>query len=289
MANSSAEVPAELTGSEFARFRDLIHMASGIALGETKRELLESRLSGRLRELGLRGFSEYYELVTSPGSSETSRMINAVTTNLTSFFRERHHFDSLREWLQGRAAPARIWSTACSSGEEPYSIAIAAAMAGRPGTRILATDIDSEVLAAARRGVYRESAIDELPLAVRKLGFLLGKNAQRGQVKVKDEFRQTVLFAPLNLASAEWPRMKPMDAIFCRNVLIYFDPPTQREVVDRLVANLVPGGLLFLGHSESQAAQHELLEGAGVTTYLRRAEPRSPALGDAWGEGRGHE
>lgn len=278
----------ELGEGEFNRLRDLIRLASGIALGDSKRALVESRLRGRVRELGLGGFGAYCDLLVDERSGEVGRLINAVTTNLTSFFRERHHFDTLRRWLAGRGGePARIWSAACSTGEEPYSIAIASAIAGRPETRILGTDVDTSVLAAAREAVYREEAIRGLPVQVRRFGFLRGRGGHKGLVRIKDELREMVRLAPLNLAAAEWPLKRPMDAIFCRNVLIYFDPDMQRAVVDRLVGRLAPGGLLFLGHAESQAGRHDLLEPAGVTAYRRLDGPSPVSLAEVGAAGKG--
>jgi chemotaxis protein methyltransferase CheR len=293
MTGARAEAVEALAGEAFAfdardfeRVRALIHRHAGIALNPSKRSMVYSRLGRRLRTLGLASFGAYLDAVEAggPAGPEWQEFVNALTTNLTSFFREAHHFPVLAELAIGRAArrdSMRVWCCAASTGEEPYSIAMTLMEAfgsTAPPVAILATDIDTAVLAKAERGVYREEAIERLDAGQRRRYFLAGRNANAGLVRVRDELRALVRFAPLNLIDTHWPIDPAFDAIFCRNVMIYFDKPTQGRLLARLAARLADDGLLFAGHSESLAASRHLFEPLGQTVYrpaqhrLRMAE-----------------
>ncbi|MGE5115635.1 MAG: CheR family methyltransferase [Betaproteobacteria bacterium] len=278
------------TPRDFERVRALIHRHAGIALGPAKRHMAYSRLARRLRALALPDFAAYLDRLESKPANdpEWQEFVNALTTNLTAFFRESHHFPILARHLAERAEgrPPRLWCCAASTGEEPYSIAITALETrGDAAPAILATDIDTRVLAAAREGVYREEAIAGLGTDLQRRWFLRGRRANAGLVRVRAELRARVEFRPLNLADEHWPLEGRFDAIFCRNVMIYFDRPTQARLLRRLAERLEPGGLLFAGHSESLGHARELFEPLGRTVYRRAdaalqfapAVPISPA------------
>ncbi|HYK25165.1 MAG TPA: protein-glutamate O-methyltransferase CheR [Steroidobacteraceae bacterium] len=245
---------------DFEALRTLVRSLTGISLGDQKRELVYGRLSRRLRALRLASFKEYRSLVAAdPG--ELAQLVNAITTNLTAFFRERHHFDYLRDHvLRPRAAARRsglrlrIWSAGCSSGEEPYSIAMtvleALAEVQHHDVRILATDLDSDMLARARTGLYPFERLKSMGPS--RLGRFFDAEHDRGAAagRVKREVAALVTFKQLNLIHA-LPMKGPLDAIFCRNTVIYFDKDTQRDLFARMAALQRPGDLLFLGHSES--------------------------------------
>jgi chemotaxis protein methyltransferase CheR len=218
--------------TDFERVRKLIYARAGISLNATKQNMVYSRLSRRLRALDMDSFSAYLDGLEAGESHEWQEFVNALTTNLTSFFREAHHFPVLHERVAaiGRE-PLRIWCAAASTGEEPYSIAMTATEArpvGAPRPLILATDIDTNVLATARRGVYREDALKNVSPEQRRRFFLRGRDANAGMVRVRPELSALIEFKPLNLLSPKWPMSEPFDIIFCRNVMIYFDKPTQR-------------------------------------------------------------
>ena len=260
--------PAVLQSREFNDLRAIIMEAVGISLADSKRTLLEGRLGRRLRKHALTDYREYLALVRED-AGEMREMINAVTTNKTSFFREAHHFEMLSELLQRRAAhaaPLHIWSSACSTGEEPYSIAITARQAQRP-VRIIASDVDTSVLATASAGVYDDDQRDELPPDMLRRFFLRGRGASAGKMRVVDDVKRMIDFRQVNLIAPTWPFREPLDVIFCRNVVIYFDRPTQDRLFRRFAQRLVPGGLLFLGHSESLSWMPELFEPVGQTVY----------------------
>ncbi len=271
----------EISDHEFGLFRDLIYRETGITLKEVKRSLVVSRLGKRLRALGLSSFGEYYSVIKLGDASgdELRRMINCITTNKTSFFREAQHFDFLKERLVEMArcemtGSLRIWSCACSSGEEPYTLSITAsqALAARPGwdVRILATDIDTDILAKAKAGIYEAESIDTLDRALVRRYFLRGKGHSEGLVMVKPEVRKMVVFERLNLIEDSWPIRDRFDVIFCRNVIIYFDRETQKRLFERLVRHLKPDGLLFVGHSESLYWMSDVLEPVQHTIYRIR-------------------
>ena len=274
-----------ITDREFASLRDMIHAHAGIALAPCKRYLVQARLGKRLRELGLTTFAEYHDRLTSDSSgAELTRFINAMTTNKTDFFREAHHFDHLRsKWLPSRdpAAPRklRFWSAACSTGEEPYTLAITLldALGGGTGwdVRILASDIDTDVLARAAEGVYTAEQVAPVPPALLQRYFLRGMGSNAGTFRVGPVARGRVTFRHINFLDEPWPIRIRFDAIFCRNVLIYFDRPTQQRVLARLIAHLDDHGLLFLGHSESAYGLVDNLRAVGPTIYQRVSIPDS--------------
>ncbi|WP_026639851.1 CheR family methyltransferase [Bordetella genomosp. 7] len=250
-----AERQFEFRDADFARVRRMIHERAGISLGEHKREMVYSRLTRRLRALGRQDFSGYLDqLERQPASPEWEDFVNALTTNLTAFFREAHHFPILEAFVRGRGDPVSVWCCAASTGEEPYSIAMTLAEAlGQRAARasVLATDIDTQVLSRARAGIYAAERVARMEPARLKRFFLRGRGANEGQVRVRGELARMVRFEPLNLLAPVWPIGERFDAIFCRNVMIYFDKPTQARILKRFVPMLKDGGLLFAGHSEN--------------------------------------
>jgi len=266
-----------LGDAEFAFFRDLIHARAGIALKDCKRSLVAARLGRRLRALGLDSFAGYRRhLETSdPSGAELALTINCITTNKTSFFREERHFAILADRIPAaeRAGQKvyRVWSAACSTGEEPYSIAMAALAAKRPiEVRILASDLDTEVLERARQGVYPMNSLAGMDEEWKRRYFLRGCGEQQGWAKVKPPVREMVTFRHINLVEEVWAIQAQFDAIFCRNVIIYFDRETQRRLFRRLAHYLAPGGLLFLGHAETLFWLDELLVPVEHSVYRTR-------------------
>jgi chemotaxis protein methyltransferase CheR len=271
----------ELTDSDFAYFRDLVGQHAGITLGEHKRQLVYGRLARRLRQLSLDSFSAYCDYVEAHVDTELTEVINAITTNLTSFFRENHHFEhlvqqALPEILDRNAATRRLrlWSAGCSTGEEPYSIAMSVAetLPERSGwdLKILATDIDSQVLARAAAGVYPDERVKDIEPARLRKWFQRGNGANTGKVRVSSRLQELIGFRQLNLMQP-WPMKGPFDVIFCRNVVIYFDKPTQRQLFDRYAELLAPHGFLYVGHSESLHGVSERFKLIGRTIYRRVA------------------
>lgn len=262
--------PFALTDRDFERVRRLIHDYAGIRLGEQKRSMVYNRLVRRLRAHGGVAFERYLDLVQDAGSGEREAFVNALTTNLTAFFREPHHFELLarlaRAARERGAGTLRIWSSACSTGEEAWSIAMVMREAGQPAD-ILATDIDSDVLATAHEGVYpAERAGGVTPERLHR-HFLRGTGDKEGFVRVRTELRPMVRFAQCNLQGAQWPAPGRFDAIFCRNVVIYFEREAQRRLADRLAAALAPGGLLLVGHAESFPSANPAFRPCGRTAY----------------------
>jgi chemotaxis protein methyltransferase CheR len=268
-----------ITTDEFQRFRTLIYDKSGITLSDQKRTLLASRLSKRVRDLGLETFSAYYDHVTGdPSRDEFTRMLDLISTNKTDFFREPKHFAFLREQILPeltREKRIRIWSSACSTGEEPYTIAMtlyeAVSDPSQWDFQILASDLSTRVLAKAAAGVYDEERVRDVPPEVVRRHFLRGRGDSEGLLKVKPHLSAMVRFRRLNLMDETFPIKSPLDLIFCRNVMIYFDRPTQEQLVNKFYRYLKPGGYLFIGHSESlQWVQHPF-KTSGPTIY--RKEP----------------
>lgn len=238
-------------------FRKLIHDSCGIALGETKDALLTARVARRMRQLGLESHAEYYKAVTADTSgAELRLLIDAVSTNVTSFFREPEHFQILRRHIDSLRVDGkheiRLWSAACSTGEEPYSMAMVASDAAGSATRvrILATDICTEALEVARRGRYPSERATQVPLAYGQRHL---RTTPEGEWQVAQTIRPLVVFSPINLSCPPFPMRGPFDAIFCRNVMIYFDRETRQHLVGELERLLAPHGLLMLGHAESLA------------------------------------
>jgi chemotaxis protein methyltransferase CheR len=259
----------DMSTRDFDRVRKMIHARAGIALNETKRNMVYSRLSKRVRERALPSFSDYLDLLEDDDGGEWQDFVNALTTNLTAFFRESHHFDMLAELLRSQPPGKRVmlWSAASSTGEESYSMAITAAGMRAHGVRILATDIDTQVLETGRRGVYRDEHVEKLDPKIVHRWFQRGTNSNAGKVRVRSELREMVSFRQLNLLAATWPLREKFAAVFCRNVMIYFDKPTQRAVLERIAARLEPGGMLYIGHSENLMWARELFEPCGRTAY----------------------
>ncbi len=267
----------ELTADDFDRVRTMIHRHAGIALDANKHSMVYSRLARRLRCLGQADFTSYLDALTAqpPGHGEWQEFVNALTTNLTSFWRESHHFPVLAALIRERAAhgPVSLWCCAASTGEEPYTMAITAmqACASRtPPVTILATDIDTAVLTKARAGIYAEDDLAQVDATLHRKHFLRGSGANAGRVRVQSDVRSLVRWQALNLLEKQWPIDARFDAVFCRNVMIYFDAATQRRVLEGLAARLPPGGLLFAGHSENFANARDLFELQGRTVYRRR-------------------
>jgi len=267
----SAEREFEFEAADFRRVRKLIHRHAGIALADSKQQLVYSRLSRRLRALGLRSFREYLDALEAGRLEDWQEFVNALTTNLTSFFRESHHFPILARHLQrpGAGHPQRIWCSAASTGEEPYSIAIAAieALGPRPALHILATDIDTHCLDSAQEGIFPMERVAKLPQERLKRFFLRGTGARSGQVRIRPEVQALVEFKQLNLLQERYPFDCRFDAIFCRNVMIYFDQTTQLRLVERFAPLLVPDGLLFCGHSENLSRVRHIFRLRGQTVY----------------------
>lgn len=267
----------EFTPRDFARVRALIYRKAGIALTESKREMVYSRLARRLRAKGVASFTAYLDaLEGGRDSEEWEAFTNALTTNLTAFFREAHHFPILAEHARNMPAPLAIWCSASSTGEEPYSIAMTLCEAFgtlTPPVSIVATDIDTNVLETAAQGVYTIDRLDKMPEARAKRFFLRGKGERAGLVRVRPELRQLVTFRQLNLLAESWPISGPFDAIFCRNVMIYFDKPTQSRILARFVPLMKPQGLLFAGHSENFLYASDAFRLRGKTVYELSRRP----------------
>jgi chemotaxis protein methyltransferase CheR len=265
----------EFTRRDFERVRALIYKRAGISLADSKQEMVYSRLARRLRATGIGAFASYLDdLEAGRMDHEWEAFTNALTTNLTSFFREAHHFPLLAEHaLELRAqagAQLTIWCSASSTGEEPYSIAMTLCEAFNtltPPVHVIATDIDTNVLATAAEGVYGMDRVEKLsPERLRRF-FLRGKGSQAGMARVRPELRQLVSFRQLNLLEDGWPLSGQFDAIFCRNVMIYFDKATQRKILSRFVPLMKPHALLFAGHSENFLYVSDALRLRGKTVY----------------------
>ncbi|EPZ8122852.1 CheR family methyltransferase [Yersinia enterocolitica] len=254
MSNQKLRIQAELSDKNLQTIGELIYQRAGIVLTEQKRDMVYNRLSRRLRDLKLTSFTDYVkQLESNPNSVEWQPFINALTTNLTSFFRESYHFPILAEHARARSGGYTVWCTAASTGEEPCSIAMTLDEAlGRSiaGPRVWATDIDTEVLEKANNAVYKLSDLESLTAEQKKQYFMRGTGAQENLVKVRKELLSSIRYQQLNLLDANWDVPAPFDAIFCRNVMIYFDQKTQEKLMQRFARMLKPGGILFAGHSE---------------------------------------
>lgn len=268
------------TTQDFKRIAALLYDLAGISLPDSKATLVYSRLAKRLRFLGMRSFTEYCAFVASDkGHDESQEMLRALTTNVTRFFREPHHFDDLRANILEPVADKvraggrlRLWSAASSSGQEPYSMAFTVLSvwpnAADLDIRILGTDIDTNVLATGREASYDESLLEGIPANVRGQYFERDA-ADRRNWRVCEAARSLVAFRELNLNGPSWPMKGPFDAIFCRNVVIYFDEPTQERVWSRFAPLIAPGGRLYVGHSERVGASVTAFESCGLTAYRK--------------------
>jgi len=278
------------TRADFERVRTLIYRRAGISLADSKEEMVYSRLARRLRATGIQSFSTYLDALEAGGEGdEWESFTNALTTNLTAFFREAHHFPVLAEHAlatrKREGGQLSIWCSASSTGEEPYSIAMTVCEAFNtlsPPVRILATDIDTNVLATGSEGIYGMERLDKIAPERLKRFFLRGKGSHEGVARVRPELRQLVTFQQLNLLADGWPLTEKFDAIFCRNVMIYFDKATQRKILARFVPLMKRHALLFAGHSENFLYVSESLRLRGKTVYelgeQRHAGAAPPAL-----------
>lgn len=269
------------TDDDFFHLRDIVSQHTGIALADNKKELVYGRISRRLRSLRISSFEDYRALLERGGSVELEQFTNMITTNLTSFFREQHHFDYLRQTIVPEllkthldSKKMRVWSAGCSTGEEPYSIAIALKESipniGAWDIKILASDLDSSVVAHGRDGIYSQDRLNGLSNEQIKRWFYKGSGANRGKVKINEELRDLIAFQQLNLMG-QWPMKGPFDVIFCRNVVIYFDQPTQRKLFARFAGLLTRDGRMIVGHSETLNKVTDRFELLGKTIYEKAA------------------
>jgi chemotaxis protein methyltransferase CheR len=275
MSSPAVDPSLRFSQADFEQVRSLIYQRAGISLNAGKHAMVYSRLSRRLRETGQSTFTGYLQWLQASkgaaGEAEWQEFVNCLTTNLTSFFREDHHFQALADDLRERAGRhLRIWCSAASTGEEPYSIAmtVAETLGAQAQVSILASDIDTKVLATAQRGVYDA---DSRGLSAERLlrHFMRGKGGNSGFIRIKPELARRVEFRPFNLMSHSWSLGEPFDLIFCRNVMIYFDAATQRQVLQQMHSVLRPGGLLYVGHSENFTESRALFRLRGKTVYQR--------------------
>jgi chemotaxis protein methyltransferase CheR len=274
-----------MSEKDFRRFRDFIYDQCGINLMPKKKTMLTSRLSKRLRDLGMSSFAEYFDYVTSSsgGAEELIRMINAVSTNKTDFFREPKHFDflitqALPHLVRSRRATSNrrfnVWSAGCSSGEEPYTLAMVLSeffrTTGTGEFSIYATDISTKVLAIAQKGIYPEGAVGPVPGQLKQKYLMRGKDSQEGFCRIVPELRKYVRFQRLNLIEGRHFGLRiEMDIIFCRNVIIYFDRKTQIQLFEKFYNQLKPGGYLFIGHSETLHGINDQFVPVGVAVYRK--------------------
>lgn len=284
MTNNTRGTSVQLSDGDFNFICEFVYQSTGIVLNENKREMVYRRLTRIVRDRKLNSFSDYCQLLRTQGDQEKDFFINAITTNLTSFFREKHHFDYLADeelpkLMANKSVNAngkkrlRIWSSASSTGEEPYSIAITVLETMRSvmsawDVKILATDIDSNVLATGKAGVYEYRRIENIDEDLKPKYFQRGSGANQNNIRVNKELSDLITFKQLNLLH-EWPMKGQFDVIFCRNVIIYFDKPTQQELFARYYDLLAPGGLLMLGHSENLGAYQQHFNNAGRTIFRK--------------------
>ncbi len=279
LTSPAAHAPEQeftLTPADFERVRQLIYQRAGISLHAGKQAMVYSRLSRRLRETRFGSFGDYLQWLERASGAEAEaewqEFVNCLTTNLTAFFREEHHFHALVDDLRARGAkPIRIWCNAASTGEEPYSLAmtVVETLGASAQVKLVCSDIDTKVLATAQRGVY---SIEARGLNQERLKrhFLRGTGANAGHMRVKPELARFIEFRAFNLMSPSWAALgEPFDIVFCRNVMIYFDNATQRKVLEHIHAAMKPGGLLYVGHSENFTESRDLFRLRGKTIYER--------------------
>jgi len=278
--NQEREQSYSLSDNDFDFICQYTYELTGIVLSQKKREMVYRRLTRIIRERKLPSFTAYCDLLKQKAVQEQSYFINKITTNLTSFYRESHHFDYLLQHELPRLLQKglfkdriRIWSCASSTGEEPYSIAMSLMESlgqriSHNDVKVLATDIDSNVLATAKKGVYETRKIDELPIKLQQRYFQKGLGENANHVRVNPRLRELITFKELNLLD-EWPMKGLFDVIFCRNVIIYFDKTTQEQLFSRLYETLKPGGLLILGHSENLGSYQQYFDNVGRTIFRK--------------------
>jgi chemotaxis protein methyltransferase CheR len=284
MNHSARTTNIGLSEHDFNRLTRLIHEYSGITIVAAKRIMLEGRIGRRVNALELNGFREYCDyLFSSRGmQEELTPMIDAVSTNKTDFFREPTHFDFLREKAvlslrkthdAGITRKFNIWSSACSSGEEPYTMSMVLAEIAATDSQfqyaVYATDISTRVLNIAQTAIYSHETVEPIPLALRKKYLLKSRDKDQGLVKIAPTIRDKVSFRKLNLMDATYGMKHPMDVIFCRNVIIYFDRPTQKAIIHKLCSNLIPGGYLIMGHSETLTNMKINLQYVAASAYQK--------------------
>jgi chemotaxis protein methyltransferase CheR len=272
-----------ISSKQFELIRSLARKHAGIHLAEHKKSMVQRRVSRRIAQLGHEGFTDYCDLLNSPaGEGEIQHLINVLTTNKTDFFRENHHFEHLGQVVlpeiakrvrAGQQKRIRIWSAGCSSGQEPYTIAMTM-LAAIPDlesmdAKVLATDIDTEILARAAKGVYDDHELTQLPATVRKTCFRVDSSGT-GRHRIEPSIQHLVSFRHLNLHDS-WPMSGQFDVVFCRNVVIYFDKPTQVRLFDRIADILVPNGIVYIGHSESLFRVSDRFQFEGQSTYKKIA------------------
>lgn len=268
------------TDQDFEKVRKIIYDYAGIALSPTKHDMVYGRLARRLRALSLTTFQQYLQILERGDSKEFELFTNSLTTNLTSFFREAHHFDILGQHFQANKSQGSfsIWCSASSTGEEPYSIAMTACETFdnlRPPVKIIATDLDTNVLEVARNGIYNGEEVQKLtPARVQRFFSRLPD----GRYQIKQELRDMIVYRRLNLVEANWMIRGPFDAIFCRNVMIYFDKPTQLKILQRYAPLMKDCALLFVGHSENLYHASDLFKLRGKTVY-ELAHPMPSVIG----------
>lgn len=271
--SSTLQREYHFTDRDFGRVQKLIYDIAGIALSANKKEMVYSRVIRRVRATNAASFSSYLDaLERDVHSKEWVAFTNALTTNKTSFFREEHHFPVLADYAASLDSPISIWCAASSTGEEPYSIAMTLCDAFEnmcPPVNIIASDIDTNVLEIADKGVYAIDRLGGVSNERIKKYFLKGRGAQEGFAIVRPELRRLIQFKQINLLANDWPVVRQVDVIFCRNVMIYFDKPTQRKVLSRFATLLKPNGLLFAGHSENFAELTGEFKLRGKTVYER--------------------
>jgi chemotaxis protein methyltransferase CheR len=277
-ANSALVREFPFTDRDFEQIRKFIYEHAGINLSSAKKDMVYSRLGRRLRATGLKTFKDYIALLATDNIDEWESFVNSLTTNLTSFFREAHHFPVLAEHVRGlKNRPINIWCNAASTGEEPYTIAMTMMdlfNSLSPPVRIIATDIDTSALQKASNGVYSLEQAEKLPQDILERFFLKGRGENSGQVRVRQELRDLIEFKQLNLQDTNWPIKGPFDAIFCRNVMIYFDRPTQHKILQRFVPIMQRDALLFAGHSESLQGI-DVFKSRGKTVYSLAEQQQS--------------
>ena len=272
LKNAALEREFAFSDLEFKHICKLIYERAGIHLTPSKKDMVYSRLARRLRANNISSFSDYLHIVEANSGSEREAFVNALTTNVTSFYREAHHFPVLAEHVRGltQRRPINIWCNAASTGEEPYTIAMTMVDlfdSLTPPVRIIATDIDTQALQKASSGIYSLEHAQKLPKDVLERFFLKGRDDKAGQVKVRKELRDLISFSQLNLQDKQWPIKGCFDAIFCRNVMIYFDKATQHKILQKFVPFMQKDALLFAGHSESLQGVNDMFKLRGKTVY----------------------
>jgi len=272
----------QFTEQDFQRVRKLIYDHAGISLSDSKMDMVYSRLGRRLRITGLSSFREYLALLEKNDAAEWEAFVNSLTTNLTSFFREPHHFPILADHIRKirHRQPIQLWCNAASTGEEPYTMAMTMVDvfgSYNPPVHILATDLDTHVLKTAQSGIYSADRVDKLPQDILQRFFVEAAGGT-GHVQVRPELRKMITFRQLNLLDSNWPIRGPFDAVFCRNVMIYFDKATQQKVLRKLLPVMRSDALLFAGHSESFQHAADLFQIQGRTVYTVADQARSMAV-----------